>query len=135
MVRDMKYDAQKYYLWVLGCQMNKSDGERTATILEELGFVPTEKEEEAHLILTMACSVRQSAIDRIHGKMRVWEEYKKKRPLVTVLSGCVLPADKKAFQKKFDILLDTKDIHQLPALLMDSRANISETKGSEMVRY
>jgi len=101
----MKYDTQKYFLWVLGCQMNKSDGERVAAVLEELGFVPTTNESEANLIFTMACSVRQTAIDRIHGRLRNWEHMKRTRPILTVLSGCVLPDDKEYFRKKFDILL------------------------------
>ena len=49
----------------IGCQMNKSDSERLSTVLENIGFVQTENEAEANLIFVNACSVRQSAIDRI----------------------------------------------------------------------
>lgn len=118
--------------------MNKSDGERVASVLEELGFVPTARESEANLIFTMACSVRQTAIDRIHGRFRNWARMKRKRPLVTVLSGCVLPDDKQYFRKKFDILLDTKDVNQLPALLLDThevKTTFVENKGPDVVKY
>ncbi|OGY79059.1 MAG: tRNA (N6-isopentenyl adenosine(37)-C2)-methylthiotransferase MiaB [Candidatus Kerfeldbacteria bacterium RIFCSPHIGHO2_02_FULL_42_14] len=118
--------------------MNKSDGERVAAVLEELGFVPTTNESEANLIFTMACSVRQTAIDRIHGRLRNWEHMKRTRPILTVLSGCVLPDDKEYFRKKFDILLDTKDINQLPALLTDTqniRRSIIPSRGTQVVQY
>ena|SRR3990167_6459443 len=146
MVKPMKYDseraasygaygAQKYYLWVLGCQMNKSDGERAAAILEELGFAAAESEAEADLILTMACAVRQTAVDRIHGKVEKWRKMKPLKKRLTVLSGCVLPADKEKFAKTFDILLDTKDINQLPLLLRDAAVNIQPSTGDDVVNY
>jgi len=39
--------SKKYYIWVLGCQMNKSDAERTAAILDEIGYKEANGEKEA----------------------------------------------------------------------------------------
>lgn len=125
----------KYFIWSLGCQMNRSDAERLASVLEVLGFLPTDNESEASLIIVMACSVRQSGIDRILGRMRKWESYRKHHSLITILSGCVLPKDKKMFGKKFDILIDSKDIHLLPNLIQDSLSKITETNNEHVVDY
>ncbi|HCA66730.1 MAG TPA: tRNA (N6-isopentenyl adenosine(37)-C2)-methylthiotransferase MiaB, partial [Candidatus Jacksonbacteria bacterium] len=110
----MNLKPLKYYQLILGCQMNRSDAERIASFLDTLGFKKTEKEEEANLIAVQACSIRQSAIDRIHSRIHKWMEIKKKRtsdhPLVTLLTGCVLPRDRKVFSKQFDLFIETDDV-------------------------
>lgn len=107
----------KYFLWALGCQMNKSDGERISATLESLGYTKTKVETEANLIGVVACSVRQPAIDRIYGKIAEWNTWKNKRPLTTFVSGCILPADKEKFLKKFDLVFKVDDLATLPDLL------------------
>ena len=118
----MKNQDLKYYIWVIGCQMNRSDAERVSSVLEGLGYQKTEKETKADLIVVLACSVRQSAIDRIYGKARKWNEMKKKKNLTTVLSGCVLEADRSKMKKVFDIIFDTTDLKKFPLLL--SKRNV-----------
>lgn len=108
----------KYYLFVLGCQMNISDAERVTSVLENLGYKRTEKETNADLIVVLACSVRQSAIDRIFGRTRKWQNLKKS-PLL-VLSGCVLPADRPKMEKIFDFIFEMKNLKKLKKFLQGS---------------
>ncbi len=75
--------------------MNVSDSERIATILEKRGYSPN-AEKVADLIIVNACSVRQKAVDRIWGKVKIWQLHHKK----ILLTGCVLPADRKKFAEK-----------------------------------
>jgi tRNA-2-methylthio-N6-dimethylallyladenosine synthase len=107
----------KYYLWVLGCAMNHSDAERITTALSSLGYEKTDDESEANLIITVACSVRQHAVDRIYGALKKWERMKRKRSLLLGLSGCVLPEDKKKMSKVFDFIFNIDEIYKLPELL------------------
>ncbi len=107
----------KYFLLTLGCQMNISDSERLTTVLEGMGYVPTGDEEEADLLGVVACSVRQKAIDKVYGKIHRWNRMKAGRPLVTFLTGCVLPADRERFLKLFDLVFSTNEIPDLPDLL------------------
>ncbi|KKR18558.1 MAG: (Dimethylallyl)adenosine tRNA methylthiotransferase MiaB [candidate division CPR2 bacterium GW2011_GWC1_41_48] len=102
--------------------MNMSDAERIATTLESINYTPASTEKEADLIVVVSCSVRQSAIDRIHGKIRNWNLRKTKEPLVTVLTGCVLDEDRLAFKKVFDLVFDIENLAQLPAMLADKTA-------------
>lgn len=108
---------KNYYLFVLGCQMNKSDAERLATLLEKIGFKKTEDEKKANLIIAVSCSVRQSAIDRILGKVKRWQELKRKKPLILGLTGCVLPKEKPKLLKYFDFFFEIKDLKKLPQVL------------------
>ncbi|MFH1367434.1 MAG: tRNA (N6-isopentenyl adenosine(37)-C2)-methylthiotransferase MiaB [Patescibacteria group bacterium] len=107
----------KYYLFIIGCQMNYSDAERLESVLNEMGYKKTYAEKEADIILAVACSVRQKAVDRIYGLANHWLKEKKKRRLITVLTGCVLPYDKNKMKKYFDLILDIKDLSKLPKFL------------------
>jgi len=59
--------------------------------------------QEADLVVINACSVRQSAIDRIYG---VAQKFKKNQK--TILTGCVLKKDRQKFREIFDDVLDIK---------------------------
>lgn len=98
---------------IFGCQMNYSDAERLATVLKKIGYQETNNEDEADLIGIIACSVRQAAVDRIYGKLRNWQIVKEKKPLITLLSGCVLERDQKKLKDKFDLFIDIKNLHNL----------------------
>jgi tRNA-2-methylthio-N6-dimethylallyladenosine synthase len=105
----------KYFIITYGCQMNKSDSERIAQALENIGYRPASKENEADLILVNMCSVRQSAADRVYGKIKDFDKLKaQSSKLKTILTGCILKTDKRKFAKGFDFILDIKD---MPALL------------------
>jgi tRNA-2-methylthio-N6-dimethylallyladenosine synthase len=97
--------------------MNKSDSERLTKVIEEMGFVWTENEEEADLLGLVACSVRQKAIDKVYTRIHKWNKRKSKQNLITFVSGCVLPADRKKFMKLFDLIFQMSELTQLPAML------------------
>ena len=109
----MGKSIKKFHLIIFGCQMNTSDAERLATILKKIGYTETQNEKEADLIGLVACSVRQAAVDRLYGKLREWSLVKEKRPLITLLSGCVLPADRKKLAHKFDLFIDINHLNNL----------------------
>ena len=104
----------------LGCQMNQSDSERISSVIEKVGFTITDIEEDADLIGVVACSVRQKAIDKVYSKINKWNSWKEKRPLVTFVSGCILPADEKKFLNLFDLLFRMNQLTDLPNMLTQS---------------
>ncbi|VGO14292.1 tRNA-2-methylthio-N(6)-dimethylallyladenosine synthase [Pontiella desulfatans] len=101
----------------LGCQMNQSDSERIRSVIEGMGYEMTSVEEEATLIGVVACSVRQKAIDKVYSKIQKWNQWKNKKPLVTFVSGCILPADEKKFLKLFDLVFRMNELPELPDML------------------
>ncbi|MBU0731772.1 tRNA (N6-isopentenyl adenosine(37)-C2)-methylthiotransferase MiaB [Patescibacteria group bacterium] len=107
----------KYWIWPLGCQMNKSDAERIEKILKSLGYKKTDDDKLADLIVVVACSVRQSAIDRVYGKFRWWAKRQKKGELIAILTGCVLDHDIQKFKPKFDLIIDLQEINKIPKFL------------------
>ncbi len=120
----------KYHLITFGCQMNKNDSERIESLFQAMQMVPTDKEEEADVILMNSCSVRQSAEDRIFGFSRRFAEIKKNKPeLIVAVTGCMPGRDKEGkFREKLegiDLYFPTKDMTQLPKWISELNPAIS----------
>jgi len=92
--------------------MNKSDSERIAGYLEQLGFKPSEK--EANLIIFNLCSVRQSAIDRAKAKI---EQRRKTTNAKILLTGCILEKDKKTLKKISDLVFNINELPNIEEIL------------------
>ena len=107
----------KYFLLPLGCQMNQSDTERVKTILQGMGFMPTENENEATILGIIACSVRQKGIDKVYSRIKKWNEMKDRKNCITFVSGCILPADRERFLKLFDLVFTMNDLPDLPDMI------------------
>ncbi len=119
----------KYHLITLGCQMNKNDSERMDAILSGVGFVSTDRKEEADLILVNTCSVRQSAEDRVFGFLREFDKLKLTRPnLIVGITGCLPGRDRDgAIRKKMptaDLYFPITDVVQLPRWISELRPEL-----------
>lgn len=98
--------------------MNKSDSERVASVLKNMGYQPVNKPAQADLIIVNMCSVRQSAVDRVYGLGKKFNEFKKQNPnLKTALTGCILLSDKIKLKKQFDLIFDIKNLIKLSDIL------------------
>lgn len=107
-----------YFLHIYGCQMNYSDAERVAAVLEKSGYKRTLQESEADLVVFVACAVRESAVQRLYGNGRKFARYRNKNPnFKSVLTGCVVKKDRVKLEKIFDIIIDIKSINKLPEML------------------
>ena len=107
----------KYYLLPFGCQMNLSDTERVRTVLQQMGYEPTDNEAEANILGIVACSVRQKGIDKVYGRIEKWNAMKNRQNVITFVSGCILPADRVRFLKLFDLVFTMNELPQLPEMI------------------
>ena len=85
--------------------MNESDSERIVSFLKKKGYKSAPNMKGADLIVINACSVRQTAIDRIFGLKSKLKKLKAKK----ILTGCVLKSDKKKFREFFDEIMTIKE--------------------------
>lgn len=82
--------SKKLYLESYGCQMNFSDSEIVASILDEAGYATTRDVEEADLILLNTCAIRDNAEQRVRNRLRQFKNAKSDRPeLVVGVLGCM----------------------------------------------
>jgi tRNA-2-methylthio-N6-dimethylallyladenosine synthase len=119
----------KFHLITYGCQMNKNDSERMVGLLGGLGFSETDEETEADLILLNTCSVRQTAEDRVFGKMHDFAKLKEKNPeLIVAVTGCMAGRDKKGeFKDKMpavDLYFPTPQMVHLPRWISELRPDL-----------
>jgi len=82
-----------YYLWTIGCQMNFADSRRVAEELQKLGFQEAGRPEDADLVLLNTCVVRQSAEDKVVGRLTSLSSLKRRpqdlsAPPTVALMGC-----------------------------------------------
>ncbi len=125
----MEVYPPKYHLITFGCQMNKNDSERMATLLKNLGFASTDSKEEADLILINTCSVRQSAEDRVFGQIHLFKPLKRANSkLIIGITGCLPGRDRdQAIKKKMgivDLYFPTDQMSQLPRWIAELRPEL-----------
>jgi tRNA dimethylallyltransferase len=73
---------------------------------------------EADFVVVNMCSVRQTAVDRVHGQSNALRRLKRQnKGLKTILTGCVLEPDKPKMDKVFDFILDKNDLANWPEIL------------------
>jgi len=83
-------NGKKLFLESYGCQMNFSDSEIVASILNEQGYNTTLNVEEADLILLNTCSIREKAEQTVRMRLAQFKNLKKERPNMTVgVLGCM----------------------------------------------
>lgn len=80
----------KYYIHTYGCQMNVHESEKLAGILEEKGYLPAEKENDADIIVFNTCCVRETAETKILGNLGIVKKLKETKPELKVcVCGCM----------------------------------------------
>ncbi|HEX74031.1 MAG TPA: tRNA (N6-isopentenyl adenosine(37)-C2)-methylthiotransferase MiaB [Dehalococcoidia bacterium] len=92
----------QYYIWTIGCQMNKAESERIGSYLEQLGYQATATAEEADFIVLNSCVVRQSAENRVINKLNSLKFLKRLKPGITLaLTGCLVNSEIDQLRKSF----------------------------------
>lgn len=119
-------NTKKLYLESYGCQMNFSDSEIVASILNKEGYDTTDNYQEADLILLNTCAVRAKAEETIRKRLTAFKNLKKRNPRLTVgLLGCMaerLKAQLLDEEKLVDLVAGPDAYRDLPNLLRDSDA-------------
>ncbi len=118
---------KKVYLETFGCQMNVSDSERVATLLEKDGFQITLSAESADIVLLNTCSVREKAEHKLYTRIgqirksfsenfvqpdKFNNKNTRKKPILGVL-GCVAQLEGETLLKRqpgIDFVLGTKAV-------------------------
>jgi tRNA-2-methylthio-N6-dimethylallyladenosine synthase len=124
-----------YYIWTIGCQMNTADSRRLASALERVGYAPAERAEEADVVVLNTCVVRQSAEDKVYGRLGSLKPLKKRRPDVIVgLMGCLVGVrDPAPLRRRFpwvDVFMPPSDPGPLLDLLAE-RGLVDEGRALE----
>jgi len=122
---------KKVYLETFGCQMNVSDSERVASVLESDGFEITQNEATADVVLFNTCSVRERAEHKLYTRVGQIRNSEREKPVIGVL-GCVAQLEGEtlfAKSKGIDFVLGTKAVGRVSKIVnkvFEGNENISD---------
>ena len=89
-LRPLQGAGRKLFVETYGCQMNVGDTEIVVAIMQQEGYVYTDKIEEADVVLINTCSIRDNAEQRIWGRLREMAHLRRRRPgLLVGIIGCM----------------------------------------------
>jgi tRNA-2-methylthio-N6-dimethylallyladenosine synthase len=114
---------QSYYVWTVGCQMNKADSERLESALGQMGLTEGTSARDADVIVLNSCVVRESAEDRVVGMLTHLKPVKQREPhKVLALMGCMVGPRKEQLTEQFpyvDVFMQPQQYDPLIELLGD----------------
>ncbi|MBR1858337.1 MAG: tRNA (N6-isopentenyl adenosine(37)-C2)-methylthiotransferase MiaB, partial [Selenomonadaceae bacterium] len=112
---------KKMKILTYGCQMNVADSEKMAGQLQTIGYKSVEDINEADLILINTCCVRESAEDRVYGKIGEIKHLKRSNPrLIFGICGCMAQKEGDLLIKRaphIDFVLGTGRVNELTKIV------------------
>jgi tRNA-2-methylthio-N6-dimethylallyladenosine synthase len=132
----------RYKILTWGCQMNEEDSEQMSLYLQEQGYEPAERVEDADVVLLNTCSVRRKPEDKVFSTLGYLRTLKQRKPQMVIgVCGCMaqLRADEIRQKAPFvDMIVGTAHVAQVSALLEEAlqkrrlamRLDLPERKGA-----
>ncbi len=118
-VKNRNNSKLKYNILTMGCQLNENDSEKLCGMLEEMGYIKTDNQNEADLTLFNTCCVRENAEDKLFGKLGELKKLKQEKGIIIAIGGCMMQekhiTDKIKQSYPFvDIIFGTHTLHKFP---------------------
>jgi tRNA-2-methylthio-N6-dimethylallyladenosine synthase len=109
----------RYFIWTIGCQMNKAESQQIAGYLDSAGHQAATSFFNADLVILNTCVVRQSAENKVLGTLGLLKGIKNKNPNLQILvTGCFVDSDTQELKRRFphvDLLFKPGDYQELIA--------------------
>ena len=115
------YGVKKLYIESYGCQMNFSDSEVVASIMNKNGYSTTRNIDDANVVLINTCSIRDNAEKRVRNRLTEFKKKKSDNPdMVVGILGCMAERLKKSLleqEKLVDLVAGPDAYRDLPNLI------------------
>jgi len=115
---------KQFYIESYGCQMNFSDSEIVASILNKEGYGATCNYEGADLVLLNTCSIREKAEQTVRKRLTEFKKVKESKPGMLIgMLGCMAERLKSKLleeEKLVDIVVGPDAYRTLPALIVEA---------------
>jgi tRNA-2-methylthio-N6-dimethylallyladenosine synthase len=116
---------KRLFIETYGCQMNVYDSERMRDVLAPLGYAPTDKPDDADLVVLNTCHIREKATEKVYseiGRLRAHKERRQAEGKSTTIAiaGCVAQAEGEeiiARAPAVDLVVGPQAYHKLPELI------------------
>lgn len=115
--------GKKMYIESYGCQMNFSDSEIVASILQKEGYGTTRNVDEADLVLLNTCSIRDKAEQTVRKRLTNFNKMKRNNPGMKIgVLGCMAERLKDKLldeEKLVDMVVGPDAYRDLPNLVKE----------------
>ena len=123
-IKNQIVGTKKLYIESYGCQMNFSDSEIVASILNKENYSTTKDISEADLVFVNTCSIREKAEQTVRKRLEVYNSIKKSvnPKMVVGVLGCMAERLKEKFleeEKLVDIVVGPDAYRDLPNLIKE----------------
>ena len=122
---------KKIFIKTFGCQMNVYDSNRIFDSVKKIGFIKTDKHDDANCYILNTCHIRDKAKEKVYHEVgRVKKLYKKKNKPIMIVAGCVAQAENQEMLKRepfIDIVIGPQSYHKINQLIK----NFTEKKKKE----
>jgi tRNA A37 methylthiotransferase MiaB len=113
---------KSFFIETHGCQMNENDTEIISSILQTNNYIQVNKIDDADVILTNTCAIRESAEEKVWNKIQHMKGIKKRNPeKIFGILGCMAERMKdKIFEKSnntVDIIVGPDAYRDLPKMI------------------
>ena len=119
--------------------MNAADSWRIAEGLQNLGYAATRRPEEADVIVLNTCVVRQSAEDKVYGRLSSLKPIKQRRPeAILALMGCAVEEDTSSLQKRFpyvDLFVRPSDTESLVDFIASQDGPVDHRQPASSIQH
>ncbi len=107
--------------------MNEYDTNRIYDLVKKIGYIKTEKPEEANCYMINTCHIREKATEKVyHDVGRVKKNFKNKKKPIVIIMGCVAQAEGEILLKRekyIDAVVGPQSYHRLPETLKKIETN------------
>ncbi|MBR3622946.1 MAG: tRNA (N6-isopentenyl adenosine(37)-C2)-methylthiotransferase MiaB [Selenomonadaceae bacterium] len=122
-----------------GCQMNVAEGESVRKVLTSKGYEETADIKTADLILLHTCCVRESAEEKVYGKIGEIKGIKRDNPKIIVgIMGCMAQKEGESLFKRakhIDFVLGPGEIGKISSVIDDVKKNRNKVLGRDLEDY
>ena len=112
---------KKIFIKTFGCQMNEYDSNRIYDSVKKIGFIKTNKREDANCYLLNTCHIRDKAKEKVYHEVgRVKKLYNNKTKPIFIVAGCVAQAENQEMLKRepyIDIVIGPQSYHKINQIL------------------
>jgi len=125
----------KIFIKTFGCQMNEYDSNRIYDSLKKIGFIKTDKQDDANCYILNTCHIRDKAKEKVYHEVgRVKKLYREKKKPIMIVAGCVAQAENQEILKRepyIDIVIGPQSYHKINQLLK----NFTQKKKEEETEF
>jgi tRNA-2-methylthio-N6-dimethylallyladenosine synthase len=129
---------KQVHIATFGCQMNENDSETMLRLLAARDYQPTDRMDQADVILINTCSIRRKAEEKTYSLLGRMKGLKKKNPnLIIGVGGCVAQQEGERLLERvpfLDLVFGTRWIPELPDLIDRVGPGKARLSRTEMIR-